>query len=90
MGLGGVHGQASLSQDVLARFQGRERDGTVQVRPGADDDGSDVPVLDDLLPVLIDAGHTVLTGDGGARFGPAIAHGQQLHVLNGLEAGNVP
>jgi hypothetical protein len=37
--LGCVHGHARFSHDVLAGFEGRERDGAMQVRPRANDDG---------------------------------------------------
>ena len=62
MGLGGVHAQAGFGQDVLAGVQGGQRDGTVQVRPGADHHGVDVGVGDQVFPALEGARDAELAG----------------------------
>src|SRR5262249_52866436 len=87
--LAGVHAHACLGQDVLAHLQGGEGDGAVQVRPGAGDDGVDVGVLDEVLPALEGARDAVLPGDGGGRFRPAVADGDDLDAGEGPQPGDV-
>jgi hypothetical protein len=88
--LGGVEGQSSLSEDVFAGFEGSEDDGAVQVGPGADHDGVEVAVGDEVLPMLVSAGDGEFAGDGGGRSRSAIADSRQFYAWNGEEPGNVP
>ena len=48
----GVRGHAGLDKDVLVRLKRRDREDGVHVGPGADADGVDVFVVDDVDPVL--------------------------------------
>ena len=50
LGLAGVHRHPGLGQDVLAGVERRQGDRAVQVGPGADDDGVDLVVVDQVLP----------------------------------------
>ena len=69
MGLGRGQAQPRLGQDVLAGLQGRGRDGAVQIGPGADDDGVDVAVGNQFLPVAVGARDAELPSDGRVEVG---------------------
>ena len=87
--LGRVEAHARFGEDVLAGCQRRQRDRAVQVRPGADDDSVHVAVGDHLFPVGIGARDVEGARCGLGRFGPAVAHGDDVHVGDGPEARNV-
>ncbi len=90
VGLGGVHAQPCLGQDVLALGQRCECDRAVQVGPGADDDGINLGVGDQLLPVAIGARDAVLVGGGGGGFRPAVDDSDHLNVGQGAQPGDMP
>ena len=74
---------------MLAGVQGGQRDRAVQVGPGADDDGVEVRIGDQVLPVLEDLRDAVLSGDGLGRGRPPVADGDDVHVREGPEAWDV-
>ncbi len=89
LGLGGVHAHARLGENVQSPFQGGQGDGAMQIRPGADDDGIDVRVRQQLLPVGIGARHAEFAGNGAGGFRPAIAHRHDVHVRLFAQAGDM-
>ena len=89
VGFGGVHAHARLGQHVLARFQRREGNRTVQIGPGADNHGVNVGVGSQVLPALEGARHVVFLRDRRRRFGPAIADGDDLHVRQRTQSRNM-
>ena len=69
-----LQAQARLGQDVLAGLQRGQRDRAVQIRPGADDDGVDVRVGDEVFPALGGA------RDVESRAAAAVDSGRRLQT----------
>lgn len=90
VGLGGVHRHARLGQHVLAGFEGRQGDRAVQIRPGADDDGVEVRVGEQVLPALVGARDAKLARRLRSRDEPPVADRDDLNVGQGAQPGNVP
>ncbi len=84
-----VHGHSGFGEQVLARRERFERDGAVHVRPGADADRIDVLVAHQRPPVIEDLGYAELLGHPLARLLGAVAHGDNLHTVDGLKTRNV-
>ena len=74
LGFASVHRHPGLGQDVLPRVEGRERDLTVQVRPGSDHDRVDLAILDQLFPVGVNPGDVELPGHPCRGITVAVAH----------------
>lgn len=90
MGLGGIHAHPGFGEHVLTGIEGAQRDGAMQVRPGADDNGIDVRARHDFFPVMVDVDSAQLMGHGGGGFGPAVAHGHNRDVRTRKQPRNVP
>ena len=90
LGLAGVHRHPRLRQHMLARAQRRQRRGAVQVGPGADDDGVDRLVVDQLLPAAVDPGDVELARDAARRFAESVADPRDLDTRDRAEAGDMP
>ncbi len=89
-GLGGIHGQPGLGEDMLAGLERGQGNGAMQVRPGADDDGVDLVVGDQVLPLGECAGNAKLAGHGCRGLWPAIANRDNVDAFLGQQAWNVP
>src|SRR5260370_37055481 len=87
--LGGVQAEPRFREHVFPRLQGRQSNWAMKVRPSAYHDRINVRISHQVLPMFKCLGNAELMGhrSGGSR--PAIAHGHDLHVLDGLESGNV-
>ncbi len=63
-----------------AGLQGGDGQGRVHIGPGADADGVDLAVLDDLQPVGRDPGDGEFVGHALAGFNGAVGHRHHLHA----------
>ena len=85
-----VQGHPRLRKNVLVCIKGSQRDWAVEVRPGADDDGIDLGIGDQLFPVAVSLGDVEFPGDLGGGFAAPIADSHHADARNGLETGKVP
>ena len=89
VGLVGVHGHSRLGEHVLAGGQGCQYQVAVHVGPGADADGIDAVVVEQVGPVVVYRGDFELPGDALPGFAAAVSHGDDLDVALFPEAGDV-
>ena len=78
--LAGVHRHARLAQHVLARRQRRQRDGAVQIGPGANHDGVAVVGRHQLRPALVHRADPELLRHPLRRRTTAVAHADEFDV----------
>ena len=88
-GVGGVHGQARLAENVFARLEGRNPVLAVLVGPRPYDDGIDVRVIYYLAPVAADLRDPKVGGNPRRRLAAPVRHRGKLHSGNLLETGKV-
>src|SRR5206468_4445287 len=75
---------------MLAGAQRRQGDGTMQIRPGTDDHGSDLFGLDQFAPVGVRPGNSKFSGHPFRRFLALVANRYNFHALLVLQARYVP
>ncbi len=90
VGLRRVQAHACLGEDVLAGSQCRQRDRRMQIGPGADDDGVDVRVVDEIFPGGEAAGNGEFPCHCRGGFEATVGDGDNLDVRDSAEARNVP
>ena len=84
-----VHGHARLGENVLARLQGLQGNGTVHVGPGPHAHRVDPVAVDQLLPIIEDPPDAELVGHLLRRLPRAVAHRHHLDPVDLLKPGNV-
>ena len=89
MGFGRGHRHPRFREDVLAGFECGQRDRAVQVGPGADDDGVDPRVGDQVFPAVERARDAELAGRRRRGLRPAVADGDDLDLGDRPQAGDV-
>ena len=74
---------------MLARAQGGERDGAMEIRPSPDHDRVGVRIGDGVLPLVVDAGNAEPIGDALGRFARAVADADDFDARDLLEQRDV-
>ena len=90
MGFAGVHRHSRLAQHVLARSEGCHGQRAVHVGPGADANGVQAFVLQQLFPIVVNGRDIEGVGDTLSRLPAAVGHGANLDASGAMEPGNVP
>ncbi len=89
VGLGRVAAQPGFGQDMLASVQGSQGNGTMQIRPGADDHGVKIAIGNQVLPTIVRTRYAVFLSHCPSGFGSAITDGQDLDIRQGPQTGDV-
>jgi len=85
-----IHRHARLTEDMLAGLERRDGDRRVQDRRGTDPDDVEIGPVEHLCPVVEDIGDAELLRNLLRRLRTRIADGDDLHVGQRLQAGQVP
>ena len=88
-GLGGGGGHAGLGEHVLAGLQRGNGQRAVHIGPGADADGADGLVLQQLLPTVVDGGDVELVGHHLPGRAGTVGHRGDFDACDLVEAGDV-